>query len=65
MVFAKITTTIDIVLLMGVTVVDPVSIENSAQNANAKLDTLTKSQMQEAYGGPTGLTKKPLGWPGL
>ena len=26
---------------------DPVSIENSAQNANAKLETLTKSQMQE------------------
>ena len=32
---------------MGVTAVDPVSIENSAQNANAKLETLTKSQMQE------------------
>ena len=26
---------------------DPVSIENSAQNANAKLETLTKLQMQE------------------
>ena len=26
---------------------DPVSIENSAQNANAKLEKLTKSQMQE------------------
>jgi hypothetical protein len=47
MVFAKITTTIDIVLLMEGTAVDPVSIENSAQNANAKLDTLTKSEMQE------------------
>ena len=46
-VFAKITTTIAIVLLMGGTAVDPVSIENSAQNANAKLETLTKSQMQE------------------
>ena len=47
MVFAKITTTIAIVLLMEGTAVDPVSIENSAQNANAKLETLTKSQMQE------------------
>jgi hypothetical protein len=47
MVFAKITTTIDIALLMGVTVVDPVSIKNFAQNANAKLETLRKSQMQE------------------
>ena len=41
------TTIIGIVLLMGVTAVDPVSIENFAQNANAKLNTLTKSQMQE------------------
>ena len=32
---------------MGGTAVDPVSIENSAQNANAKLEKLTKSQMQE------------------
>jgi hypothetical protein len=47
MVFAKITTTIDIALLMGATAVDPVSIKNSAQNANAKLEKLTKSQMQE------------------
>jgi hypothetical protein len=47
MVFAKITTTIAIVLLMEGTAVDPVSIENSAQNANAKLEKLTKSQMQE------------------
>ena len=46
-VFAKITTTIDIVLLMGGTAADPVSIENTAQNANAKLDTLIKSEMQE------------------
>jgi hypothetical protein len=42
MVFAMISTTIAIVLLMGETAVDPVSIENSAQNANAKLDTLRK-----------------------
>ena len=42
-----ITTTIVIVLLMGETAVDLVSIENSVQNANAKLETLTKSQMQE------------------
>ena len=42
-----ITTTIDIVLLMGATAVDPVSIENYVRSANAKLDTLTKSQMQE------------------
>ena len=47
MVFARITTTIDIALLMGATAVDPVSIENSAQNASAKLETLTKLQMQE------------------
>ena len=47
MVFAKITTKIVIALLMGATAVDPVSIENSAQNANAKLGTLTNSQMQE------------------
>ena len=47
MVFAKITTTIAIALLMGVTAVDPVSIENNAQNANAKLETLAKLQMQE------------------
>jgi hypothetical protein len=47
MAFAKITTTIAIVLLMEVTAVDPVSIENSAKNANAKLETLTKSPMQE------------------
>ena len=47
MVFAKITTTIAIVRLTEVTAVDPVSIENSAQNANAKLEKLTKSQMQE------------------
>ena len=40
-----ISTTIGIVLLMGVTVVDPVSTENSAQNANAKLETQTKLQM--------------------
>ena len=44
---AMIITTTDIVLLMEVTAVDPVSIENSAKNANVKLDTLTKSQMQE------------------
>ena len=42
-----ITTTIVTVPLMGGTAVDPVSIEKFAQNANAKLDTLTKSQMQE------------------
>jgi hypothetical protein len=47
MVFAKITTTIVIVHLMGRIAVDPVSIGNSAQNANAKRATLTKSQMQE------------------
>ena len=47
MVFARISTTIAIVLLMEGTAVDPVSIENSAQNANAKLGTLIKSQMQE------------------
>jgi hypothetical protein len=47
MVIAKITTTIVIVLLMGVIAVDPVSIRNFAQNANAKLETLTKYQMQE------------------
>ena len=47
MVFARITTTIDIALLMGATAVDPVSIENSAQNVNAKLENLIKSQMQE------------------
>jgi hypothetical protein len=47
MVFAKITTTIAIVLLMGGTAVDPASIENSAKNANAKLETPIKSQMQE------------------
>ena len=47
MVIVMISTTIAIVLLMGRTAVDPVSIENSAQNANAKLDTLTKSKMQE------------------
>ena len=33
--------------LMAGTAVDPVSIENSAQNANAKQEPLTKSQMQE------------------
>ena len=47
MAFARISTTIGIVLLMGGTAVDPVSIENSAQNANAKLETPTKSPMQE------------------
>jgi hypothetical protein len=47
MVFAKITTTIAIVLLMEGTAVGPVSIKNSVQNANAKLETLARSQMQE------------------
>ena len=42
-----ITTTTDIVLLMEETAVDPVSIENSAQNANAKLGISKKLQMQE------------------
>jgi hypothetical protein len=42
MVFAMISTTIAIVHLMGETAVDLVSIENSVQNANAKLDTLRK-----------------------
>ena len=43
MVFAMITTIITIVLLMVVTDVDPVLIENFAQIANARLETLTKS----------------------
>ena len=43
MVFAMITTIITIVLLMGVTAVDPVLIEKFAENANAKRETLTKS----------------------
>ena len=47
MVFAKITTTIAIVLLMEETAVDPALIKNSVQNVNAKLETLTKSSMQE------------------
>ena len=43
MVFAMITTIIIIVPLMGVTAVDPVLIQNFAQSANARLETLTKS----------------------
>ena len=46
MVSATILTTITIVRLMGLTAAVPVSIANFAQNANAKLETLTKSQMQ-------------------
>ena len=41
-----ISTTIVIALLMEVTAVDPVSIENFAKSANAKLETLIKYQMQ-------------------
>ena len=42
-----ISTTIAIVLLMGKTAVDPVLTKNYAQSANAKLDVLTKLQMQK------------------
>jgi hypothetical protein len=43
MVIAMIITTIAIALLMVVTAVDPASIKNFVQNANAKLEKLTKS----------------------
>ena len=45
--FAMMSTMLKAATLMAETAVEPVSIKNSAQNANAKLDTLTKSQMQE------------------